>query len=621
MGNLRDANKLRPMKPTDVVLGADEQGCLVNFPPENFSGSIPVNIDTETGDGQELFTEPQVNDYLFKKIKSKDGSTDVITDTDGNIDLSVKFPPFPEIPTVDYPVINGVTVGTGGEPIYAGLENKKIKLPTIDSKTLIIKRGDDTPEGGDSNTIYIDTPNVQEQGLIKSFYVNSNSPGPEYDGTILRPYKTFDAAMVAFKGSGTNINPEWKNRGEIILQTDVSTSINPTSLNGLIIRGDGINFEYTGSDDYMIDSEVLYSQMSFTSPGVMTDNIYIKIYGDINFKRTQKFGLFRCIGTNRNLLSPIPPDSPFVRIDLGNIGDKMLFNECRHSDSLFTENIEYANGTPFSTVYGSPFKASTSNSLKPITPLFYLKYCHSNPSVPTSIWDGKITIKSVSQTNLLLDDYTKVIFNEIDLDFSPERVAYDNTQNVSDYGTYKIYAPHTNRNAFEIRKQTSFFGKIKVERSSGFSHTGFDSFLKIHKDAGFGNFELDYRSQDYVKQFINSSQDNNVVVLGKGSPTIIKNLNIRRLINGNNNTSDLNISMPNTIIYTFKTVSNTTDEFINVNNYGIHTEGSISSINGRPYLTGLIEANDNTDAKNYGKVGALYYDLTGGQNFITQIRP
>ena len=36
MGNLRDANKLRQMKPTDVVLGADEQGCLVNFPHDNF---------------------------------------------------------------------------------------------------------------------------------------------------------------------------------------------------------------------------------------------------------------------------------------------------------------------------------------------------------------------------------------------------------------------------------------------------------------------------------------------------------------------------------------------------------------------------------------------------------
>lgn len=51
------------------------------------------------------------------------------------------------------------------------------------------------------------------------------------------------------------------------------------------------------------------------------------------------------------------------------------------------------------------------------------------------------------------------------------------------------------------------------------------------------------------------------------------------------------------------------------------TGGSISSINGIPYLTGLVEANDNTDAKTYAKVGALYYDLTGGQNFITQIRP
>ena len=37
MGNLRDESKLRNMKPTDVILGADEDGCLVNINMPNTS--------------------------------------------------------------------------------------------------------------------------------------------------------------------------------------------------------------------------------------------------------------------------------------------------------------------------------------------------------------------------------------------------------------------------------------------------------------------------------------------------------------------------------------------------------------------------------------------------------
>ena len=161
MSNLRDDSKLRPMKPTDVVLGADEQGCLVNFPPDNFSGSIPISIDTETGDGEELFTEPEVNRFLFKKLKSKDGSTDVITDTDGNIDLSVNFPPFPEIPTIDYPVIDGQTSGEG-IPIYKGLTDKKINIASLYSDDFIITEFQNgvkinSPGGGSTfNDWYLD---------------------------------------------------------------------------------------------------------------------------------------------------------------------------------------------------------------------------------------------------------------------------------------------------------------------------------------------------------------------------------------------------------------------------------------------------------------------------------
>lgn len=43
MGNLRDESKLRNMKPTDVILGADEDGCLVNINMPNTSIMVKQN--------------------------------------------------------------------------------------------------------------------------------------------------------------------------------------------------------------------------------------------------------------------------------------------------------------------------------------------------------------------------------------------------------------------------------------------------------------------------------------------------------------------------------------------------------------------------------------------------
>ena len=161
MGNLRDESKLRNMQPTDVVLGADKDGCLVNFPPDNFSGSIPISIDTETGDGEELFTEPEVNNFLFKKIKSEDESIEFTTDTDGNIDASVNFP---TPPTVDYPVTGAENVKTDGNAvgIYKQLSAKKIQLKSLVSEDIIISEdGDDirfslAGGGSSSNDWYLD---------------------------------------------------------------------------------------------------------------------------------------------------------------------------------------------------------------------------------------------------------------------------------------------------------------------------------------------------------------------------------------------------------------------------------------------------------------------------------
>ena len=194
MGNLRDESKLRNMQPTDVVLGADKDGCLVNFPPDNFSGSIPISIDTETGEGEELFTEPEVNSFLFKKIKSEDESIEFTTDTDGNIDASVNFP---TPPTVDYPVTGAENVNTDDNAvgIYKQLSVKKIQLKSLVSEDIIISEdGDDirfslAGGGSSSNDWYLDA-NFQRPTNWVADETISGTPIPK--GNLNDPFKTYE---------------------------------------------------------------------------------------------------------------------------------------------------------------------------------------------------------------------------------------------------------------------------------------------------------------------------------------------------------------------------------------------------------------------------------------------
>lgn len=585
MGNLRDANKLRPMKPTDVVLGADEQGCLVNFPPENFSGSIPVNIDTETGDGQELFTEPQVNDYLFKKIKSKDGSTDVITDTDGNIDLSVNFPPFPpfpEIPTVDYPVIDGISVGTPGVgkyPFYLGLENKKIKIPMLSSPkgSILINTLEDGSVG-------IDVPDPNP--TVRSFYVNADAP-ENGDGSAGRPYKRYEDAKTAVIGSGNYIQPEWHG-AKIIIQTSVNSS-EDLNINGVVneIQNDSI-FRYTGNK-LLIDSESFYTDLlneTFVSQfphlklgvnGEYPIDVVCYVTGNGVFTSNKGGTLCRWYGPVRNSSNTSFTKSLLVLNLLGS--QEIQFYEGVTDQSVFTEDVYYANGTRMQDAYGYPFKATTT--LLPTSYLIDSKY-KNNGSQATIQYRGIIKLTTVGSSSIYIGNKSQVIAidsnGKIQSGFVQTRVCYDGTF-APDYGDYKVYKPYSNRTVFHIDDGT-FSGTFEMKEASGFAHTGWGSLIRLKDNASFFNFNMQIEGPFYANEIFLMTGNTNVATTTSGNIVKILGYGVQNLVRSRT-ANTISVYMPNSIIKVRGSV------FKDVTNYYLGTDGTISSLNGNPVISGL----------------------------------
>lgn len=350
MSNLRSDDKLRNIQPTDVVLGADENGCLFNIPPDNFSGSIPISIDTETGAGEELFTEPELNSFLFKKIKSEDNSAVVTTDTDGNIDVSVNFPPFPDVPTVDYPVTESEDVGDGVS-LRRDVAGKKIGIRTLKSDGFVISEEADgsvkiNPVGGGSvsNDYYLDvnftrpsnwTEKAEEIDGIKTA-----------QGTLNDPFKSFEEYLRRCVGEtgGSNgyglysrVNPKNPGRRLQLLSDLTTDKILEVNQSPLILNKSSVI--YTGIETYAASTERLWNAMPKTG-GVLDRDIYYEIGGEGSI--TNKFH-FGCVKHKTSIASTT--ESIRCIFDFSFTGLGILFFES--AESATYAGLTKGDGTPY----------------------------------------------------------------------------------------------------------------------------------------------------------------------------------------------------------------------------------------------------------------------------------
>ena len=619
MGNLRDEDKLRNMQPTDVVLGADEDGCLVNFPPDNFSGSIPITIDTETGDGEELFTEPSVNDFLFKKLKSNDESVDVTTDVDGNINLGVTFP---TPPTVDYPVNGAENVKTDDNAvgIYKQLSAKKIQLKSLVSEDIIISEvGDDIKfslagGGSSSNDYYLDVNFIRPSNwLEKAELIDSIATAK---GTLNDPFKDFDEYLRRTVGEigGSNVNGAYsrvnpkQNKTLQVLSTFETDKVLEINNNSLYFKNKSLAI-YTGSEEYGYNTERLWNAMPKTS-GILNRSINCEIKGEGGIVNKFHSGAV-CHMTSEGSTTA----SVQCYLALTAMGEGLNFTQTPESNTY--TGLTLADGTTPFLHAGVQVQGSTQ---KPTTPI--LKFKGKNTigwgavitGTKTSIISNTQSFIEVTNTGSLTvsTDELSYLVNAFYIGYQKKLytgLAGMTADEIEILGAKDLFfKPYVSRNIFSSLSGSQF----EISNIS----TGIDPRTQIAINSIFnirGSSLVECRSS--FREIGGGSAVSFMNVVGDANTIILNGTN-----QASNNIYFVKGDGTNTVNVTFVNSNNNTSEIIkkDVTALNVYTNGTWSSIKSIPINTGIVSFVDNAEAVSAGYItGMSYFNTT--ENAVSRV--
>lgn len=570
----------------------------VSIDPLWIENNVNINIE-KVGTGVSIYKGLNQDTHEFKTIKSTDSVS--VTESENEIEIEVEFP-----------VIDGVSVGTG-IPIYSGLEDKKINTSSLYSpngSVLITK--DTNPLSPTFNRVHIEIPNFD---YIKSFYVNSNYTGSDADGSIIKPFPNFEAARTAFIGTGNILQPQFAG-AKITLQTSSVTAENPTTNTLTIEFQNSSILTYTGTNVYDIDSEILFNLLANeTYPGLslgvngeLPFPIYMYLIGNGTIARTNGLGLVRWFGSKRN---PLNLNYYFSRLIIGQTtSDSISFGEWGNNPSIYTEDIEYADGTKLEDAYGYPFKATTA--LLPTTPLFDIEF-PNHSSAPTLLVYGSTIISSISQSHLKVDKNASIIIQdggELYFNNLPNIISYSGVMG-ENFGNNKTYLPYSDKVMIDFI-EGNLYGTIRCVEPAGFAINGWDSMFRMHPGASFGgNIQIDIKTNNFSNEIFKLVGNTNIMTSG-GTESKIQTPNVRNFVNADGNAALVNVTMPNTTIFVRYA------PMINTPNYSLNTLGSISSINSKPILTGYPTHPNLAAAQATEVKGTMYYN-TGIDAFATVI--
>ena len=562
------------------------------FKGRNVGDGIPVYK------GQSIVSLDTFQD--FKTLKGSDSIniTDNINDNTFSINETWLQNQMPEPPIIDYPVIDGVSVGTGVS-VYNGLNTKKIEISSLKSNTFNISKEND-------GTILMDIINT-DFNYLKSYYINSNyiptSLAPA-DGSIIRPFPTWDEARTKMIGNGTILNPENTNV-TFILQTSATTALNPT-INTLSVKFLNTQLTYTGTDTYMFDSEILYPLVPKDNLNEITESIYLNLYGVGSLNRTTPGGDVRAIGAKRGL-STTTSNPNYIKFQIGeNINDILYCIEyTNYSNSVWEGDVLNPDGiTLLGNNYNPPDILKWTTQINPTHPLIYIKGNNfATFSYPIK-GIGSVYIQTFVNSGLHIED-TNLALNNLNIIPSSKyiSVVQGNTF-VADYPGLGIYEPK-NAPAIYAKNTQLFINSILNVNTGTYPFHGFDKFFKIE-----GTFQLrgtvNYDTNYYIKTFadLTSTTQNYFELNGKA---ITANLNsrINYLINSSIN-GDFNLIMPSTKLTEVKNISQN-----NSTNVIPITNGTLSSINNNPYLSGINNYVNDAGASVAGLLqNALYFNTT-----------
>lgn len=190
----------------------------------------------------------------------------------------IVIPPPPEVPGIQ-------NVGDGAD-VYKGLSGGNHQIRGIKANvTKPTSPGQITGSdnitfnaivNGDNIEINLDLSSlsvpIQQLG-IPEYYVHSAGNDSTADGSIVRPYKTWDACKAAIIGNGTFYNPQ-KNGVKVIFQTHISSDEDLTVRNVNYRFENESIFTYTGTEEAVFDMDKLkanttQSQHTFEGNGII----------------------------------------------------------------------------------------------------------------------------------------------------------------------------------------------------------------------------------------------------------------------------------------------------------------------------------------------------------------
>lgn len=539
----------------------------------------------------------------FQNFKTLKGSTSInITDNTNDNTFSINETwlqnQIPEPPTIDYPVVDGVSVGTGVS-VYDGLNTKKIEISSLKSNTFNISKEND-------GTILMDIINT-DFNYLKSYYINFNytptinSPA---DGSIIRPFPTWDEARTKMIGNGTILNPDNTNV-TFVLQTNATTALNPT-INTLSVKFLNTKLTYTGTDTYMFDSEILYPLVPKDNLNEITESITLNLYGVGSLNRTTPGGYIRAIGAKRGL-STTTSNPNYIHFQIGeNIDDILTCVEyTNYSNSVWEGDVLNPDGiTLLGNNYNPPYIFKWTTQINPTYPLIYIK----NNSFATFSYPirgiGSLYIQTFVNSGLHVEDTNLKLNNLTIVPLSNYISVVQGDTFVADYPGLGIYEPK-NAPAIYAKNTQLYINSILNVNTGTFAFHGYDKFFKIEgtfKLSGTVNYDTNY----YIKTFadLTSTTQNYFEINGK---TVTANLNsrINYLINSSIN-GDFNLIMPFAKLTGVKNISqNNSTNIIPI------TNGTLSSINNNPYLSGINNYVNDAGASVAGLLkNALYFNTT-----------
>lgn len=268
-----------------------------------------INLQN-VGSGTPLFKGVENNVYKLRKIKSSNNTVGInIADNNESIDLTVEIP---EIPTIDYPVVESQDIGLGAS-LRKDVVGKKIGIRTLESDDIIISESTSgsiklsLPGGGSSsNDFYLDPYFVRpldweirtnpEEILNTAIRL---TPRKVASGKLNDPFKDYEEFLLKAIGPelGSNANGRFtrsnpRTYGLLQILNSIETTQQLEINNWVIKFVNSIILNYEGNQEYALDMRRLWTPDTIDSvTGMVKRNITMEIRGEGVLTRSSGYGL------------------------------------------------------------------------------------------------------------------------------------------------------------------------------------------------------------------------------------------------------------------------------------------------------------------------------------------